>query len=174
MDRKSAAGLMALIFLAGCGKHYVYQNTSWGMPEKAFKAARPAAAAAGERLWTEPAVINELKATVTYRLGPRGLESVRVVFDPVQVDKAQYIDYFLQIKALLAEKYGAPEMEASDLAVMSQKYVSTRPQDYQTKNVFRAPEALVELTCGGGCDGAAADGSIAISYGPVRSRTDGL
>jgi hypothetical protein len=169
-----------LTSLVGCVHHYVYQNTTWGMSERALKSARPAsqaaAAAPGEKLWSEHTVIDalKLKVTVTYKLGAKGLKNVTVVFDPVQVDKPLYIDYYHQVKALLSEKYGPPEAESADLAVRSQKYRITATPDYQTKCVFRTPDELIELTCGGECDGSAAANAITISYDTPQARTEGL
>jgi hypothetical protein len=169
---------IALACLVGCARHYVYQNTDWGMSEKEFRAARPASAAlpsaAGERLWLEHTTINGLKSRVTYRLGPKGLQDVTVVFDPVQVEKAQYIDYYHQVKALLSDKYGAPEVESADLAVRSQKYRMVQAPDYQSKCIFRTPFALIQLVCGGNCDGSSAGDAITITYEAPRARTEGL
>ena len=164
---------LALACLAGCAEPTVYQNTSWGMNAKALRAARPASVAAGDRLWLEHATINGLKAAVTYRLGAKGLQDVTIVFDPVTVAKDQYIDTYHQVKALLSDKYGAPEAEATDLAVRSQKYRITQPPDYQSKSIFRAPLALIQLTCEGGCDGTSGN-SIMITYGTPRTPTEGL
>ena len=148
------------------------------MSEKSFKAARPfseaSPAPSGDQLWSEPAMINALKTTVTYRLGPKGLQGVTIVFDPAPVEKTLYIDYYRQVKALLSEKYGAPEVAPADLAVRSQKYRITEAPDYQTKCVFRTPIARIQLACGGNCDGSSNGDAITISYEPPRSRTEGL
>jgi len=173
-QRTAAAwAALALVGLAGCAGPAVYLNTSWGMNEKALKAARPDSVAAGDKLWLEHATINGLKAAVTYRLGAKGLQDVTVVFDPVQVAKEQYIDTYHQVKALLSEKYGAPEAESTDLVVRSQKYRITQAPDYQSKSLFRTPLALIQLTCEGSCDGTAGN-SVMITYGAPRASTEGL
>ncbi|MCX5796922.1 MAG: hypothetical protein NTY77_15610 [Elusimicrobia bacterium] len=164
---------LALAALAGCAGPTVYQNTSWGMNEKAFKIARPAATAAGDRQWLEDTTINGLKAAVTYRMGAKGLHDVTVLFDPVQVAKDQYIDTYHQVKALLSDKYGAPEAQATDLVVRSQKYIITQAPDYQSKSIFRTRLALIELTCEGACDGTPGNG-VMITYGEPKAPTEGL
>jgi hypothetical protein len=164
--------------LAGCGKHYVYQNTAWGMDEKEFTAARPASrvlpGGSGDRFWSEPAVIDSLKATATYRLGAGGLQSVTVVFEPVQVGQERYRDHYRQVKALLGEKYGAPVVEAAELAVRAQKLRSFQSPEHQTRSVFLTPRARIELSCGGDCDGTSVGNSIMITYEKPRPRTEGL
>jgi hypothetical protein len=178
MDWRTAAALLAAAALAGCGKHYVYQNTAWGMNEKEFTAARPASrvlpGGSGDRFWSEPAVIDSLKATATYRLGSGGLQSVAVVFEPVRVDKELYLDHYRQIKALLSEKYGAPVVEAAELAVRAQKLRSFQVPEHQTRSLFRSAHARIELTCGGECDGTSVGNSIMITYEQPRPRTEGL
>ncbi|MDD5630067.1 MAG: hypothetical protein PHU21_13445 [Elusimicrobia bacterium] len=170
---KAAWPLLVLAALCACAGPAVYQNTSWGMNEKAFRAARPEAAAAGDRQWLEHATINGLKASVAYRMGARGLEDVTVVFDPAALPKDQYIDAYRQVKALLSEKYGAPEAQATDLVVRSQKYITTQAPDYQTPSLFRTPAALIRLTCEGLCDGTPGNG-IRIAYGRPQAPGEGL
>lgn len=178
MDRRTLVVFLAAAALAGCGKHYVYQNTAWGMDEKEFKTARPASrvlpGGSGDRFWSEPAVIDSLKTTATYRIGPDGLESVTVVFEPVQVGKEAYLDHYRQVKALLSEKYGAPEVEAAELAVRAQRLRTVQAPEHQTRSVFRSSQARIELTCGGECDGTSVGNSIMITYEKPRPRTAGL
>jgi len=176
MSRPRAAApltTLALAGLAACAGPMAYQNTNWGMNEKALLAARPASVAAGDRRWLEHSTINGLKAAVTYRLGAQGLQDVSIVFDPVQVPQEQYIDTYHQVKVLLSEKYSAPEAEATDLVVRSQKVRIPQGLDYQSKCVFRTPLALIQLTCAGACDGSPGNG-IMISYEPPRAPTEGL
>jgi hypothetical protein len=176
MSRQRTAAVWAaltLASLAGCAGPASYLNTSWGMKEKALRAARPDTVAAGEHRWLEQTSINGHQAAVTYRLGARGLREVTVVFEPVVVSSDQYIEIYHQVKALLSEKYGAPEADAADLIARSQKIRSTRTPDYQSPCLFRMPLALIQLTCPGACDGSAGN-SITISYEPPRAATEGL
>ncbi len=178
MKRRTLAVLLAAAALSGCSAHYVYQNTAWGMTEKAFMAARPASrvlpGGSGDRFWSEPTVIDSLKATATYRIGARGLQSVTVLFDPVQVGKERYLDHYRQVKALLSEKYGAPEVEAVELALRAEKLRSFQVPEHQTRSVFRSAFARIELTCGGECDGTSMGNSIMITSEMPRPRTEGL
>jgi len=128
------------------------------MNQKALKTARPDTVAAGDRLWLEHTMINGLKAA-SPTAWSKGLQDVTVLFDPVAVPKEQYIDTYHQVKALLSEKYGAPEAQATDLVVRSQKYIITQAPDYQSKSIFRTTLALIELTCEGLCDGTPATAS---------------
>ena len=169
----ACAAAFALAGLIGCAEPTVYQNTSWGLNEKALRTARPASAAAGDKLWLEHVTINALNAAATYRLGPKGLQDVTIAFDPVRVTKDQYIDTYHQVKALLSDKYGAPEAEATDLVVRSQKYRITQAPDYQSQVIFRTPLALIQLTCAGNCDGTTGN-NILITYGMPRAPTEGL
>lgn len=178
MDRRTLVVFLAAAALAGCGKHYVYQNTAWGMDEKEFKTARPVSrvlpGGSGDRFWSEPAVIDSLKASVTYRIGPDGLESVTVVFEPVQTGQELYLDHYRRVKALLSEKYGAPVVEGAELAVRVQKLRSVQLPEHQTRSIFITPRARIELTCGGECDGTSVGNSIMITYEKPRPRTAGL
>ncbi|MBI5240984.1 MAG: hypothetical protein HY926_10970 [Elusimicrobia bacterium] len=178
MDWRTPAAFLALTALTGCAKHYVYQNTAWDMDEKKFTIARPLSrvlpGGSGDRFWSEPTVIDSLKATATYRLGPEGLQSVTVVFEPVQTGKELYLDHYRRVKVLLSEKYGAPEVEGADLAVRVQKLRSFQVPEHQTRSVFRSPLARIELTCGGECDGTSVGNSIMITYEKPRPRTEGL
>jgi hypothetical protein len=173
MSRLLPWAALVLTSLAACAGPKVYQNTSWGMNEKAFKEARPAAVPASDTRWIEQATINNLKAVVTYRMGRKGLKEVTVLFDPVPMTKDQYIDAYRQVRALLSEKYGFPEAQATDLVLRSQKYISTQEPDYKGKSIFRIPFALIELTCEGLCDGTAGNG-IRIVYGAPHAPTEGL
>lgn len=90
------------------------------------------------------------------------------------VEKPKYIDYFRQVKALLTEKYRAPELEAADFVAKAETYRISAAPDYQSKSVFRTDNANITLSCGGVCDGSSAENSITILYEPPSARTDAL
>jgi hypothetical protein len=157
---------LCLIVLAACAKDFTYQNTTWGMSEKAVKSARGTD--------YEHTMINGLKATVKYGYTRRGLEKVTVVFDPVVVEKDKYVDYFHQIKALLTDKYRAPELEAADYVAKAESYRISAAPDYQSRSVFRTEMVQITLSCGGACDGTSTDNSITLLYEPPSTRSDAL
>ena len=170
--------LVALAGLAGCAKDFAYQNTSWGMSDKAVKKARPLsepmAATSGEAFRFEHTTINGQKTTVAYRFTASGLAGVTIVFDPIKIEKAQYLDAYRQVKELLSEKYGTPDVDAASMAAISKKYHIAESADYQSDCVWRTPKSLIKLTCGGDCDASSGANVITISYQPPVSRTEGL
>jgi hypothetical protein len=158
--------LLLALALGACAKDFAYQNTSWGMTEKSVRSAR------GSEY--ESTFINGHKATVSYAYGPKGLRGVRVVFEPVRMDKEKYIDLYHQVKALLTEKYRAPDLEAADFVAKADKYRISAEKDFETASVFRSGIVQVTLTCPGNCDGTSAADSITLLYEPPGSRTDAL
>lgn len=179
LSYRAAACLLAAAALCSCAKNYAYQNTSWGMTDKAVAKARPAstpmqAAAAGQRLRFERVEIGGQKATVAYRIAPTGLADVTVAFDPVKIAKDEYIDFYRKIKQLLSEKYGSPEVDSEVMAAESKKYIIPEKADYHGKIIWNASPLAIELSCGGDCDGSSAANSVMIFYGPPVSRTAGL
>jgi hypothetical protein len=179
MNRKAIFLAAVLACLSGCAQNNAYLDTHWGMSERALKKTRqigaPATESAGNRFWFEHAVIAELKATVTYRTSAAGLQSVTIVFDPVKVDKAQYIDHYHKIQELLSEKYGSPEVDSASVTAMAEnKTAFKQTPDYQSKCVYRTQLSKIQLTCGGDCDGSSSGNAITISYERPSSPTEGL
>ena len=104
LSPRAAACLLAAA-LCACAKNYAYQNTSWGMTDKAVAKARPTsepmkAAAPGQQFRFEHLEIGGQKATAAYRITSAGLADVAVAFDPVKLGKDEYIDFYRRIKQL--------------------------------------------------------------------------
>jgi hypothetical protein len=158
--------LLLAVGLGACAKDFAYQNTNWGMNEKSVRSAR------GSEY--ESTFINGQKAAVSYSYGPKGLRGVRVVFEPVHMEKEKYIDLYHQVKALLTEKYRAPELEAADFVAKAEKHRISAEKDYESASVFRAGFLQATLTCPGNCDGTSPADSITLLYEPPGSRTDAL
>jgi hypothetical protein len=182
MNWKKILAAAVLACLGACApfrQNDSYLNTRWGMSERALKKARPLSdtptESSGNRFWFEHATIAELKATVAYQMGPHGLQSVTIVFDPIKVDKAQYIDHYHKIQELLNEKYGSPEVDSASVTAMAEnKTAFKQTPDYQSKCVYRTQLATIKLTCGGDCDGSSNGNAVTISYEKLSSPTEGL